>query len=406
MAESLDEILRRAAQNPVSRRRFLAAAGLAATSAALAACGTGAPSAAPTAAPTTGGGGTTAVPTAAPTAAPTFPPPGDVEKELFLYDWSDYLDPANIDGFKADFGVEKFTVDTFESNDELIAKLQAGATGYDIGVPTADYVPGMVEGGYLQKLDWSRIPNAKYLNPAFRGLSWDPNDEYLVPKHFGTTGVLWRSEFVPEPVTSWKDFFDLATGKYSGKVVIVNSMGDVFPMPLKMLGYSVNSEDEAEMEAARVILLDLAPHVLALNSDTYEDMLASKEALLALGWTGEVAKLQDELGAPDTRYVVPSEGSIFWLDSYVLFKDAPNPNAAYAFLNYIHEPERAAAEAIYNGYGTPNDEAKKHLPADIVANELYYPSAAAMKNLEVTVDLSGNEQRIDIWQEFKSKIGG
>jgi spermidine/putrescine transport system substrate-binding protein len=398
MAGNLDEILQGAAQTRVSRRRFMAAAGLAATSAALAACGGGGASAAPTAA-------TTGAPTAEPPAAPTFPPPGDVEKELFLYDWSDYLDPQNIEDFKADFGVEKFKVDSFASNEELVAKLQAGATGYDIGVPTADYVPGLVEGGYLQRLDWSRIPNAKYINPAFKGLAWDPNDEWLVPKHFGTTGILWRSKFVTEPVTSWQDFFDLATGKYSGKVVIVDSMGDVFPMPLKMLGYSVNSEDEAEMEAARVILLDLAPHVLALDSDTYDDKLASEEALLALGWTGEVAKLQNG-DAPDTRYVVPSEGSIFWLDSYVMFKDAPNPNAAYAFLNYIHEPERAAAESIYNGYGTPNDEAKKYIPADILADETYYPSEEAMKNLEVTVDLSGNEQRIDIWQEFKSRIGG
>jgi spermidine/putrescine transport system substrate-binding protein len=406
MAENLDQILRGAAQTRVSRRGFMAAAGLAGASAALAACGGSGASAAPTAAPTSGGGGASAAPTPQPTAAPTFPPAGEVEKELFLYDWSDYLDPQNIEGFKAEFGVEKFSRDYYASNDELIAKLQAGATGYDIGVPTADYVPGLAEDGYLQKLDWSRIPNAKYINPAFRGLSWDPNDEWLVPKHFGTTGILWRSKFVTEPVTSWQDFFDLAKGKYSGKIVLVDSMGDVMPMPLRMLGYSVNSEDEAEMEAARGILLDLAPHVLALDSDAYEDKLASGEALLALGWTGEVGSLQDDLGAPDTRYVVPSEGSIFWLDSYVLFKDAPNPNAAYAFLNYIHEPERAAAEALYNGYGTPNDEAKKYLPEDVVANELYYPSEEAMQNLEVTVDLSGNQQRIDIWQEFKSKIGG
>jgi spermidine/putrescine transport system substrate-binding protein len=410
MARNLDEILQGVAQTQVSRRRFMAAAGLAATSGVLAACTTGDASGAPTAAPTSGGGGASAAPTnaptAAPTAAPTFPPPGEVEKVLFLYDWSDYLDPQNIKDFKAEFGVEKFKVDSYASNDELVAKVQAGATGYDIGVPTADYVPGLAEGGYLQRLDWSRIPNAQYINPVFRGLAWDPNDEWLVPKHFGTTGILWRSQFVTEPVTSWQDFFELATGKYSGKIVIVDSMGDVFPMPLKMLGYSVNTEDEAEMEAAREILLDLAPHVLALDSDTYEDKLANREALLALGWAGEVKRLRKKLAAPDTMYVVPSEGSIFWLDSYVLFKDAPNPNAAYAFLNYIHEPERAAVEADYNGYGTPNEEAKKYIPADVLADETLYPSEDAMKNLEVTVDLSGNQQRVDIWQEFKSRIGG
>jgi spermidine/putrescine transport system substrate-binding protein len=403
MTENLDDILQRAAQNRVSRRSFLAAAGLLGGSAALAACGGGSGA---TAAPSTGGA-TAAPSTGGATAADSsFPPVGDVEKQMFLYSWSEYDDPQNIDDYKAKFGVEKFQYDTYASNEELLAKLQAGATGYDIAVPTAEYTPAMVEGGYLQKLDWSRIPNAKYINPAFKGLAWDPNDEWQLPKHFGTTGVLYRSKIVTEPVTSWKEFYDLATGKYSGKVVIVDSMGDVFPMPLKMAGKSVNSAVKEDLDAARVIMLDLAPHVLALDSDTYAEKLASEEAVLALAWTGEMPGLRADPKTADIRYVVPSEGSIFWLDTWVMLKDAPNPNAAYAWLNFIHEPERAAAETIYNGYGTPNDGATPYLPADILADEIYYPSAEAMKNLEGLTDQSGNPQRIDIWQEFKSKIGG
>jgi len=397
MAENLDEILKRAAQTRVPRRSFLAAAGLLGGGAALAACGGGSGGAS---------AGTSQAPAASSGGGATSAPAADVEKQLYMYNWSDYVSPNNIDAFKARFGVEKFQYDTFANNEELLAKLQAGATGYDIAAPTAEYVPAMVEGKYIQKLDWSRIPNQKHINKAFKGLAWDPKDEWQLPKDFGTTGVLYRSKVVKEPVTSWKEFFDLATGKYSGKVVLVDSMGDVMVMPLKMLGKSLNSVEKADLDQARTILLDLAPHVLALDSDTYQDKLSSEEAVLCLGWTGPIVELRANPDTADIAYTVPSEGTLFWLDTWVLVADAPNPNAAYAFLNFIHEPEIQAEETNFNGYGTPNDEAKKFIDPAILSDETFFPSEAAMKNLEGAVDTSGNEQRIEIWQEFKSKIGG
>src|SRR4029078_4183391 len=139
----------------------------------------------------------------------------------------DYVNPENIDSFKAKFGVEKVQYDTYANNEELLAKLQACASGYDIAAPTAEYTPALVEGGYIKKLDWARIPNQKYINAAFKGQLWDPKDEYQLPKDFGTTGLLYRSKIVKEPLTSWQQFFDLAKGTYSGKIVLVDSMGDV-----------------------------------------------------------------------------------------------------------------------------------------------------------------------------------
>jgi len=395
MADNLDEILRRAADTKVPRRSFLAAAGLLGGSAALAACSTGT-------------GGATAAPAASASSAPaaSAPPAGDVEKQLFMYNWSDYISPKNIEAYKAKFGVEKFQYDTFANNEELLAKLQAGATGYDVAAPTAEYVPSMVEGGYIQKLDWSRIPNQKYIDPAFMGLAWDPNNEYQLPKDFGTTGVLYRSKVVKEPVTSWQEFYDLSKGKYSGKVVLVDSMGDVMTMPLKMIGKSLNSVEKEDLDQVRTLLLDLAPHILALDSDTYQDKLASEEAVLCLGWTGPIVELRANPDTADIAYTVPSDGTLFWLDTWVLIADAPNPNAAYAFLNFIHEPEIQAEETNFNGYGTPNDEAKKYIDPAILSDETFFPSDEAMKNLEGAVDTSGNQQRIDIWQEFKSAIGG
>lgn len=381
----LDQYMKRIAQHKVNRRGFLYAAGLTAGGAALAAC-------------TTGTGGATN--------APGAPTPGDVEDSLFIYNWSDYINPDNIETYKTEFGVKTVQYDIFSNNEELIAKLQGGAGGYDIACPTAEYVPGMVEEGFLTKLDLSRIPNQKHIDPAFLGLGWDPNNEYQLPKDFGTTGILYREKLTGEPVTSWQQMFDLTVGKFSGKSVFVDSMGDVFVMPLKMLGYSLNSVEKTELEEARTILLDLAPHILALDSDTYQDKLASEEAALCLGWTGPLLELRDDPATADTAYSVPSEGSLFWLDTWVMMADAPHPNASYAWLDFIHRPDIQALETEYNGYATPNTEARKLVSQELLDDPAIFPPEDVMPNLEGAEDTSGNNQRLDIWAEFKQKIGG
>ncbi len=379
----LEQYLKRISQTKVNRRGFMYAAGLTAGGAALAAC--------------TGGGATNA-----PGGAPT---PGAIESELFIYNWSDYINPDNIAAFEAEHSLT-IQYDIFSNNEELIAKLQGGASGYDIACPTAEYVPGMVEEGFLTKLDLSRIPNQKHIDPAFLDLAWDPNNEYQLPKDFGTTGILYRGKLTGEPVTSWQQMYDLTVGKFSGKSVFVDSMGDVFVMPLKMLGYSLNSVDKDELEEARKILLDLAPHILALDSDTYQDKLASEEAALCLGWTGPLLELRDDPATADTAYSVPSEGSLFWLDTWVMMADAPHPNASYAWLDFIHEPDIQAAETEYNGYATPNTEARKLVSQELLDDPAIFPPEEVMPNLEGAEDTSGNNQRLDIWAEFKQKIGG
>lgn len=190
----LDLILKRMAESRVNRRGFLAAAGLAAGSAALAACTSGTSSAAPSA---------SAAPSSAPSTAPSAAPSAaasagasaapsvavyehtGVEPELYMYNWSNYISPDNIEAFKTEYGLTKFQYDIFANNEELIAKLQGGASGYDIAAPTAEYVPAMVEEGFLQKLDLSKIPNVAYIGDTFKNLWWDPTNEYQVPKDYG-----------------------------------------------------------------------------------------------------------------------------------------------------------------------------------------------------------------------------
>jgi spermidine/putrescine transport system substrate-binding protein len=387
--EGLDELMAKMARNRVPRRSFLAAAGLIGGSAALAAC-------------TPSGSSNSVAPSGA---AGSFPAAGDVEDELWMLNWSGYVDPGNMESFKAEFGVKNFQYDIFPSNEELLAKLAGGASGYDMCCPTAEFLPQMAEEGYIQKLDYSRIPNFQYMDPELLSQKWDPNNEYHVPKDFGTTGILYRSKIVTEPVTSWREFYDLAVGKYSGKVVLVDSPGDVLVMPLKMLGYSLNETDPAHLEEAKQLLLTLAPHVLALDSDTYQDKLATEEAVLCLGWTGPLLALREDPATADTKYVVPSEGTLFWLDVWAMMADAPHPNATYAWFDYVERPDIQAKETIYTGYGTPNLEAKKQVPQELLDDPSIFPPADVMASLEGADPAStDNEDRLAVWSEFKSSL--
>jgi spermidine/putrescine-binding protein len=396
-------------RSTVSRRGFLAAAGLTGVSAAIAACSSGGSAAtaaaSATAAPSAAPPESAAPSTAASAAASAAPEPSyAVEDELIMYNWSEYVSPDNMDKFKAEYGIKKFQYDIFDNNDVLMAKLQGGASGYDIAAPTMNYLPAMIESGFLQKLDMSRIPNMELINPTFRKQWWDPTEEYAVPKDYGTTGILYRSTLIPSVPASWKDFYDLILGPSSGKVIFVDSRDDVFIFPLKMLGYSLNSVDPVELEEARKILLDVAPHLYALDSNLYGKTMADGTAAMTLGWTGPLG--QELKKTKDKGYVVPSEGTAFWLDTWVMLTDAPHPEASYAWLNFIQRPEIQGEETNYNLYATPNDAAKEYVKPEILSDPAIFPPDEAVAKLEGQQDTSSSTQRNDIWEEFKSKVGG
>ena len=403
--QELDELIRRMARTRVHRRGFLAGTGMAGLSAFIAACS---PSggASPSAAATSAAPPASAAPSAS---AAVAEPSYATEGALYMYNWSDYIAEENIAEFQERYNITDWTYDTFQSNEELLAKLQGGATGlYDVGAPTAEFLKTLADGGFIEELDFARIPNSRHINPQFQ--NFFPADSpdakyntYHLPKDWGTTGIGVRTKAVTEEVSTWKQFFELAP-KYTGRIVLVNSMGDVLTAPLKALGYSLNSTDPKELNDARELLRGLAPHVLALDSDTYADRLASEEAVLGLVWTGGVVDLVEEEATKDTRYIIPTDGTLYWLDTWVIFKDAPHPEASYAFLNFIHEPEIQAVETEWNRYATPNDAAKEFVDKAILEDPtIFVPDVSG---LEGAADVSSDPLRVEIWEEFVSNIGG
>src|SRR4051812_29743117 len=410
----MDESLRQYQQNllraQISRRRFMAGAAMASVATFVAACApaassTATPTTAPaTSAPSTGGGAASPSAAAAAASQPASAAPSyALEQGMLLYNWSDYFSPDNLTKFQTDQGVT-ITQTTFASNEEMLAKLQAGGKGqYDVAVPTAEFSETLAKAGFLQKLDKSRLPNLASVNERFLTLPFDPNDDYIVPKDWGTTGIIYRGKRVKEPVTSWKDFFDLAKGKYSGKTFVLDSPGDVFVAPLRLHGFDVNTTDKDELETARQELMALRPHLQSIDSDNYPATLQQEEAVLGLAWNGSAYVLQSDPSGKykDTGWTVPTEGTIYWTDTWVLLADGPNPNAAYAFLNWIQDPEQQVTESLYAGYASCNDDATALLPKEFVGNPAVYVPQDQLDRLSVSTDQSGNQQRADIWAEFK-----
>jgi spermidine/putrescine transport system substrate-binding protein len=406
----MDEALRQyqldMARAQISRRRFMTGAALATGSAFLAACtpaaqATAQPSPSPSTPPSTAS--SSAPPTASP--SPTAAPSYAIESDFILFNWSTYFSPDNKKAFSDTFGIKNFTESFYPSNEEMLAKLQAGGKGqYDVAVPTAEFAKTLADGGFLEKLDKSRLPNLANVNQRFLTLPFDPNDDYIVPKDWGTTGIIYRGKRVKEPVTSWKDFFDLATTTYSGKTFVLDSPGDVFVAPLRLHGFDVNTDKKEELDVARTELMRLRPHLQSIDSDNYPTTLEKEKAVIGLGWNGTAYVLQSDASGKykDTAWVIPTEGTIFWTDTWVLLAEAPHPNAAYAFLNWIQDPNQQVVESLYAGYASCNDAAKALLPPDFVANPAIYVPDSQLPLLSVSTDQSGNQQRADIWAEFKA----
>jgi spermidine/putrescine transport system substrate-binding protein len=365
---------------PVGRRGFMAAGAAAAF---LAACGK---TDVGKRAGDTPGGGTPA------------PVPTEIEDTLSIYNWADYVHPDTYPQFSKEFDVN-LTEDNYPSNEDALAKLKAGATGYDIVVPTGYMIEIMIAEGVLHPLEHSLIPNLSLVEDQFLNLPFDPGNRYSVPKDYGTTGFGYRSDLVEDEMTSWEDFYRLAS-KYSGRYTVLDSPPEVVGSALKMLGYSYNSTDPKEIEEATAEMLKLKPHIRKITSSMRELMI-SGEAYVSLTWNGEIGYVA--LDAPDARYVVPSEGTEVWTDNWAIPANPPHPAAAHAFINWHLQPKVQAQDTEYHYYGAVVEGEEEFLDPAIAKDPSVYPSQETMQNLEVAkADPDWTRLRNEAWTKFKA----
>jgi spermidine/putrescine transport system substrate-binding protein len=263
------------------------------------------------------------------------------------------------------------------------------------------FIPQLVQADLLAELDQRNLSNSKNLSANFRELAYDPGNHYSIPYNWGTTGLIVRSDLVSEPVTRWADLWD---PRYTGKVGLwMGQPREVIGLALKSLGYSANSENPADLEAAYQHLLELKSHVLTLEDfDPYSSVgvLASGQAVFTMGEANEILIAQEE-NLPVT-YVLPKEGAMLWNDTFIIPVNSPNKVTAELFLNFLMRADINAELANNNLYATPNEAAFPFIDPDILNNELVYPSNEALMNAELILPLSPAGQRLydEIWERF------
>jgi spermidine/putrescine-binding protein len=317
-------------------------------------------------------------------------------KTLNFYNWTEYIDEDAIPNFQKQTGI-KVTYDNYASNDELFAKISAGATGYDIIVPTDAVLVKMKHGDLLEPLDLSLIPNVKNLDPRFRDAAYDPGNEYSIPWQWGTTGIGFDKTKVEGDVTDW-DAFDLASVK--GKSSYLDEARDAFAMALFALGKDPNTTNTDDLDDARDYLIDLKKKIKAITSD-YQNPLKSGELLLAQAYSGDV--FQAQATKPNIEYVIPTSGAFSWVDSMAIPKGAKHPGNAEKFMNYILEPKVGAALTNYVSYGSPNKAAEPFIDKAILNNPLIYPPADVLSKLPFQKDIGEEElEYSDRWTEVKT----
>ena len=317
---------------------------------------------------------------------------GPIEAKLNLYNWSDYIAPEIIPAFEREFGVE-VVYDTFESSEEMVAKLQAGARGYDLVVPPTYGVTALIQSGLLAPLSPRYLPNRVNLAPAFQGLAHDPAGRYSVPWQWGMTGIAWRTDLVADRPESWSVFLD---SSYRGKLTMLDDLRDVIGAFLRYRGHSINSTDPAELEQARADAVRAKANLKAYLSAPVKTQLIAGDVWLAQLWNGDAAQARRE--QPALSWMLPEEGSTLWIDSLVVPAAAPHPRAAHEFMNFILRPDIGAALSRATGYGTPNQAA---MP--LLANPVAFPSQNELARLEIQQDLGRASALWDeVWTRIKS----
>ena len=315
---------------------------------------------------------------------------------LHYFTWSDYVGPELIEAFEQQHGV-KVVVDTFSSNEELLAKLQSGATGYDVIVPS-DFMAGiMIRQGLLAELDLALVPNARFIEERLRRLPFDPAQRYTVPYLWGTVGIGYDSALVPDLPDSWDVLWD---PRYKGRISMLNDQREVLGAALRSIGASLNSRDPTEIARATQKLIAQKPLVKAYTSDHYDQLLATGEVMLAHGWGGPVARAM--LHRPSIKYVVPREGGTIWADCLAVLKSSPNKALAMTFVNYLLDRDVAVRTTTRLLFAHAHREVQALVAPEIRHNPAVYAPEDVLDRLEWATDVGQAIRLYDrAWTELK-----
>ncbi len=320
------------------------------------------------------------------------------KKELYIYNWSDYINEDLIKQFEDENNC-KVVMDFFDSNETMYAKLKAGAAGYDIVFPSSYMVKLMSEEQLIQKIDHAKIPNYKNLDPKYTKFSEDPSNEYSIPYMISNTGIGYlKTKAGDDFEASWNIF---GNPEYKGRMTMLNDMREAIGAALKYLGYSMNTADAKELEAAKKVLIGWKKNLAKFEADQYKNGLVSEEFYFSQGYSGDVFQVVEE--NENIGYAIPKEGTTLSIDNMVILKESKNIDLAYKFINFMLDGKAAAKNMEYVYYLAPNKDAYQYL-SDEIKNEpsILMPEEILVK-CEALMDLGDkNELYSKVWDEVKA----
>jgi spermidine/putrescine transport system substrate-binding protein len=317
---------------------------------------------------------------------------------LNVYNWSDYVAPDTISNFEREFGVH-VRYGTYEGNQEMIAKVMSGNSGWDVVFPSADFVQPMRDMGLLQPLNQAWLPNLDSLDPMFRHPPWDPQLEWNVPYMHGATGIVYQKHLTPEP-KAWANLWD---ERLRGKITMLDDPPEVLGICLKKLGFSLNAGDPAELREAQKEAIAQKRLLRAYLNAEVRDQLVAGDVAAAQAWA--VTAGQAIAAAPDKlAFALPTEGFPRYADTTAILRESRREELAHAFINYLLRPAVAAAIVVATQTATANSGARKLLPAELRDNPVLYPPAEVLARGEWFEPVSSAAQRLRdrLWTEIKS----
>ena len=337
-------------------------------------------------------------------------------KVVNLYIWSDYLAADTLSNFEKQTGI-KVHVSYFDANETLETKLLAGSSGFDVVVPTASYFERQIKAGVYLPLDKSKLPNIRYLDGQLMSkvALHDPGNAHGVIYMWGTNGIGYNEKMITAlmpkaPLDSWRMVFDPAVASKVAKcgISVLDSPAEMMRAVYSYLGKDPNSQNPDDMAQADAVLTKIRPYIRNINSSEYIEALANGDICLAVGYNGDILQARDrarEAGKGiEIKYAVPKEGSILWFDMMAIPKDAPNPDNAYAFINYILTPRVIADISNFKRYADADAQAQSLLDPAVRDDPGIYPPKEQTAKLAVQLADSADQTRAitRVWQKFKT----
>lgn len=323
---------------------------------------------------------------------------GSSKTELNVYNWGNYIDPQVLVDFENEFDC-KVNYETFPTNEDLYAKLKSDGASFDVIVPSDYLISRLIDEGLLQKIDKSKIAGLSNIGSEFLDLDFDKGNEYSVPYFWGTVGIVYDTNVIKEDIDSWSALWDK---KYEKQFTMLDSQRDCIMIALKLLGYSMNTVDEEQLEQAKQKLLEQKPLVKAYVGDVVQDMLVSGEVPMAVVWSGEASWAIQQY--PNMKYALPKEGTNIWYDNMVIPKSSKNVDLAHKFIDFMCRPDIAKKNCDFVGYATPNTETMKLLDKSLVPSTYAYPTKDMLKGAEIFVHPGERIKIYDrIWTEIKAQ---